>query len=149
MRPTLRLLPLLLLPAACAPALQQAGRQVVETAAAPAAIGPYSQAIRAGNTLYVAGQIPLDPATGALVPGDIRDQARQTIRNVEAVLHAAGFSLADVVQVQVYLADLDDFAAFNEVYATFFPRSPPARAVVQVARIPRDALVEIMATAAR
>jgi 2-iminobutanoate/2-iminopropanoate deaminase len=145
-RPSPRL-PLLLL-AACGPT-DQAARQVVETAAAPAAIGPYSQAIRAGSTLYVAGQIPLDPATGALVPGDIQAQTRQAIRNVEAVLQAAGYSLADVVQVQVYLADLEHFAAFNEVYATFFPASPPARAVVEVSRIPRDALVEILATAAR
>lgn len=133
--------------AACAPA---AGRRaVVSTPEAPAAIGPYSQAVRVGGTLYVAGQIPLDPRTGRLVEGGIAAQTRQALDNVRAILHAAGFGMEDVVQVQVFLADLGDYAAFNGVYADYFPSAPPARAVVQVSRIPRDALVEVMVVAAR
>ena len=135
--------------AACAPAVSGGDRAVVSTPEAPAAIGPYSQAVRVGGTLYVAGQIPLDPRTGRLVEGGIEAQTRQALDNVRAILRAAGFGMQDVVQVQVFLADLGDYAAFNQVYAEYFPSAPPARAVVQVSRIPRDARVEVMVVAAR
>lgn len=116
---------------------------------APPAIGPYSQAVRVGDTLYLAGQIGIDPETGAFVPGGIGPQTRQALENCRAVLEAAGFTLADVVQAQVFLEDIDDFAAMNEVYATYFPQAPPARATVEVDELPRDAKVEIMLTAVR
>jgi 2-iminobutanoate/2-iminopropanoate deaminase len=118
-------------------------KTVISTAAAPAAIGPYSQAIRTGSLLFVSGQIPLDPATGQLHGGDIRAQTRQVLKNLAAILQAAGSSLARVVKTTVYLRDLSEFAAMNEVYAEFFSDQPPARATVQVARLPRDAAVEI------
>ena len=140
------LLPLLLLLACAQP---KPDRQIIATDDAPAAIGPYSQAVRVGNTLYLAGQIGLDPATGQLAEGGIEAETHQALRNIHAILEAAGFTMADVVQVQAYLADLNDYGAFNAVYATYFGDAPPARAVVQVARIPRDAGVEIMATAVR
>ena len=122
---------------------------MIATGDAPAAIGPYSQAIRLGNTLYCAGQIGIDPATGQLVQGGIQAETRQALKNLHAVLRAAGFTPADVVQAQVFLADLDDYAAMNAAYAELFTDSPPARAAVQVARIPRDAKVEIMLTAVK
>ena len=128
---------------------QPTDREIVTTENAPAAIGPYSQAVRVGNTLYLAGQIAIDPATGQLVPGGIREQTDQVLKNIQAVLEAAGFSLTDVVQSQVFLADLNDYKAMNEVYARYFTTAPPARAAVQVARVPRDALVEIMVTAVK
>ncbi|MBZ5514478.1 MAG: RidA family protein [Acidobacteriia bacterium] len=118
-------------------------KSVISTAAAPAAIGPYSQAIRAGNLLFVSGQIPLDPATGQLVQGDIGAQTRQVLQNLAAILEAAGSGLDRVVKTTVYLRDLGEFAAMNEVYGEFFPAQPPARATVQVARLPRDASLEI------
>jgi 2-iminobutanoate/2-iminopropanoate deaminase len=118
-------------------------KTVISTAAAPAAIGPYSQAIRTGNLLFVSGQIPLDAATSQLLGGDIRAQTRQVLKNLAAILEAAGSSLARVVKTTVYLRDLGEFAAMNEVYAEFFSEQPPARATVQVARLPRDAAVEI------
>ncbi len=118
-------------------------REVVTTAAAPAAIGPYSQAVRVGNLLFVSGQIPLDPSTGQLVPGDIREQTRQVLRNLSAILGAADSGLGRVAKTTVYLRDLGEFAAMNEVYAEFFGEQPPARATVEVARLPRDCRVEI------
>jgi len=118
-------------------------KTAISTAAAPAAIGPYSQAIRTGNLLFVSGQIPLDPATGQLREGDIRVQTRQVFKNLAAILEAAGSGFARVVKTTVYLRDLGEFAAMNEVYAEFFGDQPPARATVQVARLPRDAAVEI------
>jgi 2-iminobutanoate/2-iminopropanoate deaminase len=118
-------------------------KQVISTAAAPAAIGPYSQAIQAGNLLFVSGQIPIDPQTGHVVEGDIRVQTRQVLQNLAAIVGAAGASLAATVKTTVYLRDLRDFAAMNEVYAEFFPEPPPARATVEVARLPRDVSVEI------
>lgn len=121
----------------------------IETAQAPAAIGPYSQAIRAGNTLYLAGQIALDPVSGALVEGGIEAETRQVMENFQAVLEAAGYAFSDVVQTQVFLVDLGDFAAMNEVYATYFDETPPARATVGVAALPRGARVEILMTAVR
>jgi 2-iminobutanoate/2-iminopropanoate deaminase len=118
-------------------------REAIATSAAPGAIGPYSQAVRAGGFLFVSGQIPLDPATGRLVEGDVSAQTRQVMRNLEAILREAGASFADVVRSTIYLADLADFAAVNEVYGACFEAPAPARATVQVARLPRDARVEI------
>jgi 2-iminobutanoate/2-iminopropanoate deaminase len=122
-------------------------REVISTQAAPAAIGPYSQAIRAGEFIFVSGQIPLDPSSGTLVLGDVRAQSRRVLENLAAILGAAGASLGDVVKTTVYLADLADFSAMNEVYATFFTGAAPARATVQVSRLPRDVRVEIDAVA--
>lgn len=118
-------------------------KQVISTPNAPAAIGPYSQAVRAGNLVFVSGQIPLDPATGQLVGGDIGVQTEQVLENLAAILEAAGSSLAQVVKATVYLRDLGEFGRMNEVYAKFFGENPPARATVQVARLPREAAVEI------
>ena len=122
-------------------------RQVIQTNAAPAAIGPYSQAILVGDTLYTSGQIALDPATGQLVEGDIRTQASQVLQNLRAVVEAAGFTMSDVVKTTIYLASMDDFAAVNEIYGTVFMADPPARSTVQAAALPRGALVEIDAIA--
>lgn len=153
------LVPCLLAPAGCQsdrlpqgepPAAGPAeARVVVETNGAPEAIGPYSQAILAGNTLYLAGQLGLDPATGELVEGGIEAQTRRALQNLGAVLGEAGFDFDDAVQSQVFLADLDEFGAMNEVYASFFGDRPPARATVEVARLPRDARVEIQLIAVR
>jgi 2-iminobutanoate/2-iminopropanoate deaminase len=118
-------------------------KQVISTPNAPAAIGPYSQAVRAGNLVFVSGQIPLDPATGQLVGGDIGVQTEQVLENLAAILEAAGSSLAQVVKATVYLRDLGEFGRMNEVYAKFFGENPPARATVQVTRLPREAAVEI------
>lgn len=118
-------------------------KKVIRTDKAPAAIGPYSQAIVAGGWLYTAGQIPLDPATGAMEAGDVAAQTRRVLANLEAVLAAAGVSWADVVKVNIYLTDLADFAAVNEVYAGVAGAEPPARATVQVAALPKGARVEI------
>ncbi len=123
------------------------GKEIVRTDAAPAAIGPYSQAVRAGEFLFLSGQIPLDPATGQMVEGGIEAQTRRVLENLKAVLEAAGAGLDRVVKTTVYLADLDDFAAMNAVYAEYFPENPPARAAVQVARLPKGARIEIEAIA--
>jgi len=124
-------------------------KDVIASEDAPAAIGPYSQAIRVGDTVWLAGQISLDPVTGGLISGNIEIETRQVMANIDAVLKAAGLELRDVVQTQVYLTDLNEYQKFNEVYAEYFPNNPPARAVVQVSRLPRDAKVEIMMTAHR
>jgi len=121
--------------------------RAISSGEAPAAIGPYSQAILANGVLYVSGQIALDPKTGQLVGQDIRAQTRQVLANLSAVLAGAGLTLADAVQVQVFLANLDDFAAMNEIYAEAFKAPYPARFTVQVARLPRDARIEIGLTA--
>jgi reactive intermediate/imine deaminase len=118
-------------------------RQAVSTSKAPEAIGPYSQAIRMGNLLFLSGQIPLDPATGALVEGDIATQTRRIFQNLGAVLEAAGASFAHVARTTVYLADMADFAAMNAVYATVFEVPAPARSTVQAAGLPKNARVEI------
>jgi 2-iminobutanoate/2-iminopropanoate deaminase len=123
-------------------------RQAVSTGAAPAAIGPYSQAIKSGNMLFLSGQIPLDPATGTLVAGGIEAQTRQVFTNIGAILEAAGASFDHVVSAMVFVADMKDFAKVNEIYATYFSAPAPARATVQVARLPKDALVEIQVVAA-
>ena len=115
----------------------------VMTTAAPKALGPYSQAIKAGQFLFVSGQVPIDPATNNLVDGSIADQTRRAFENVGAILKAGGASFKDVVRTTVYLADLGDFAAMNEVYATFFTSPQPARSTIQAARLPRDARIEV------
>ena len=115
---------------------------------APKAIGPYSQAVRAGQLLFASGQIPLDPATGSLVDGDVDAQTRRVMENLGAVLEAAGLSFASVVRTTIYLADMNDFAKVNDVYGSYFREPYPARATVQVARLPKDARVEIDAVAA-
>ncbi len=117
-------------------------RTVISTQSAPAAIGPYSQAILCGNMLYTSGQIPLDPATGTVVGDNIRDQAEQVMKNLSAVLTAAGTSFANAVKTTCFLADMADFAAFNEVYATYFT-SNPARSCVAVRTLPKGVLVEV------
>jgi len=122
-------------------------KEIIATDKAPRAIGPYSQAVRAGNLLFASGQIPIDPATGEFVAGGIAEQTEQVMRNLSAVFEAAGVSLNHVVKTTVFLADMDDFTAMNEVYGRFFAENPPARATVQAARLPRDAKVEIEATA--
>jgi 2-iminobutanoate/2-iminopropanoate deaminase len=118
-------------------------RQAVATTSAPQAIGPYSQAITAGGLLFVSGQIPLDPATGSMVDGSIADQTRRVFENLREILHAAGASFDHVVRTTVYLADMADFGAMNEVYATFFASPAPARSTIQAAGLPRNARVEI------
>ena len=115
----------------------------INTDLAPAAIGPYSQAIKAGNTVYVSGQLPIDPATGAFAGADIASQTRQSLTNLKNILNAAGADLCDVVKTTVYLANIADFTAMNEVYAQFFTAPYPARAAYEVACLPKNALVEI------
>lgn len=114
---------------------------------APIPVGPYSPAVRAGDLLFISGQIPLDPATGRLVEGDIQTQTRQAIENLRALLAAAGLSLQAVVRTTIYLADMDDFPAVNDAYAAFFSKPYPARSTIQAARLPRDARIEIDAIA--
>lgn len=123
--------------------------QIIHTDKAPAAIGPYSQAVKAGNMLFVSGQIPIDPATGVFAGEDIVTQTRQSLTNLKAILEEAGYSCADVVKTTVLLADMGDFAAMNGVYGEFFPENCPARAAFAVKELPRGALVEIEAVAAK
>ena len=122
-------------------------REAVNTPKAPAAIGPYSQAVKAGNLLFLSGQIPIDPNTGNLVDGGIEPQTKQVFANIGAILTAAGASFDNVVSAAVFLADMNDFAKMNAVYAEYFSSPAPARATVQVARLPKDCLVEIQVTA--
>lgn len=119
----------------------------IQTQNAPAAIGPYSQAIQAGGTIYVSGQLPINPATGEFAGADIRAQARQSLENIKAILAAAGADMAHVVKTTVLLQDMADFSAMNEVYAEYFSEPYPARAAFQVAKLPKGALVEIEAVA--
>ena len=122
-------------------------RQAVSTPSAPAAIGPYSQGIRAGSLLFVSGQIPLDPETATMVEGDVAVQTHRVLRNLAAILEAAGSSFDRVVRTTVYLADMNDFAVMNDVYASYFTSPAPARSTIQAARLPKDARVEIDAVA--
>jgi 2-iminobutanoate/2-iminopropanoate deaminase len=117
--------------------------QAIHTEKAPAAIGPYSQAVKAGNTIYVSGQIPIDPATGAFAGEDITTQTRQSLTNIREILKAAGGDMSNVVKTTVLLKNIGDFTAMNEVYATFFTQPYPARAAFEVGALPKDALVEI------
>ncbi|HSK70062.1 MAG TPA: RidA family protein [Pyrinomonadaceae bacterium] len=118
-------------------------KEIISTENAPSAIGPYSQAVKAGNMVFCSGQIPIDRATGEFVSNDVAEQTEQVLKNLSAVLEAAGSGLNNVVKTTVFLADMNDFAAMNEVYARFFSENKPARATVQAARLPRDARVEI------
>ena len=122
-------------------------KDIIATDRAPRAIGPYSQAVRAGDLVFASGQIPLDPVTGEFVPGGIGEQTEQVLLNLTAVFEAAGVGMNQVVKTTVFLADMDDFTAMNEVYGRFFRVEPPARATMQAARLPRDARVEIEAIA--
>ena len=126
-------------------------KNIISTEKAPAAIGPYSQGISAqlGSITITSGQLPIDPATGAFAEGGIAGQTRQSLENVKAVLEAGGFSMEDVIKTTVFLKDMNDFGAMNEVYATYFASNPPARSAVEVARLPKDALVEIEAIAVK
>lgn len=133
--------------ALAAPAAAQ--NRVISTPNAPAAIGPYSQAIMAGNTLYLAGQIAIDPVTNQVRSGTIEEETKLVLDNLKAVLEAAGMTMANIVSTTVFMADLNEFPRMNAVYATYFPQNPPARATVQVARLPRDVKVEIAAIAVR
>ena len=122
-------------------------RKVIQTDKAPKAIGPYSQAIRAGNLLFLSGQIPLDPNNGELVKGDIGRQTEQVLENIKGVLESQKLGMEDVVKVTIFLKNIGDFNRVNEVYGTYFPSFPPARSTVEVARLPRDADIEIEAIA--
>lgn len=122
---------------------EQTGKEIVKTENAPGAIGPYSQAVKAGGMVFVSGQIPIDPATGAFVSDDVAEQTEQVLKNLEAVLTAAGSDLNQVIKTTVFLADMNDFTAMNEIYARYFTENAPARATVQAARLPKDARVEI------
>ncbi len=123
-------------------------RQAVSTSAAPQAIGPYSQGIRAGSLLFVSGQVPIDPSTGNIIDGDVDAQTHRVLQNIGEILRAGGASFDNVVRTTVFLADMNDFAAMNAVYATYFSAPAPARATVQVSRLPKDARVEIDVIAA-
>ena len=120
-------------------------KQIIKTDTAPAAIGPYSQGVKTtgGGLLFTAGQIPLDPRTGDIIPGGIQEQTRQVLENLKGVVEAGGATLDNVLKVTVFLKDMNDFAAMNEIYAEFFSENPPARSAVQVARLPKDVDVEI------
>ena len=124
-------------------------KQAINTVAAPAAIGPYSQAIQVGDMLWISGQIALDPESMTLIGDDAAEQAHQVLTNLGAVLNAADFTYDDLVQCTIFLTDMDDFAAVNAVYSSYMPTPPPARATVEVSRLPKDVLVEIGATACR
>ena len=123
-------------------------KEVINTAKAPAAIGPYSQAIQVGNLVYTSGQIPIDPATSSFVEGGIKEQTRQSLTNIKAILEEAGLTLSNVVKTTVFLADMNDFADMNAVYAEFFTEPYPARSAVAVKSLPKGALVEIEVVAA-
>jgi len=123
-------------------------REIIETKKAPAPIGPYSQAIRANGFVFVSGQIPIDPESGQVVEGGIAAQTHQVMKNLTAILDAAGAGLRDVVKTTVFLSNLDDFSAFNQIYGEYFAEAKPARATLQVARLPREVLVEVEAIAA-
>jgi 2-iminobutanoate/2-iminopropanoate deaminase len=122
-------------------------KEIIQTEHAPNAIGPYSQAVKANGLVFASGQIPIDPQTGQFVPGGVAAQTEQVLKNLAAVLEAAGSSLDRIVKTTVFLADMEEFAAMNEVYGRFFKEQPPARATVEAARLPRDARVEIEAIA--
>ena len=124
-------------------------KQAISVPGAPKAIGPYSSALRADPFVFVSGQVPFDPQTGALIDGDIAAQTRRVLQNIGALLTGAGLSYTDVVRTTVFLADMNDFAAMNDVYKTFFAEPYPARSTVQAARLPRDARIEIDAIAIR
>ena len=118
-------------------------KEIINTKKAPAAIGPYSQAVRVGDLVFTSGQIPIDPSTGEFVSGDIKAQAEQSLKNIQAILNEANMDFSNVIKVNVFLKDMNDFAKVNEVYASYFKEPYPARSCVQVAKLPKDAPVEI------
>lgn len=122
-------------------------KKIINTTKAPAAIGPYSQAVRAGNFLYISGQLPIDPATGVFAGEDATSQSQQSLQNIREILASEGLGMESIIKVNVFLKDMNDFAAMNQVYGQFFTENYPARAAVEVARLPKDALVEIEAVA--
>ncbi len=122
-------------------------KKVIQVEKAPKAIGPYSQAIQAGNFLFLSGQIPIDPKTGELVQGDIRQQTRRVLENIKGILESEKLEMDDIVKVTIFLKDIGNFNQVNEIYATYFPSSPPARSTVGVAKLPRDVEIEIEAIA--
>ena len=122
-------------------------KKVIQTEKAPKAIGPYSQAIQAGNFLFLSGQIPLDPKTGELVKGDIREQTERVLENIKGILESQGLRMENVVKITIFLKDLGNFNLVNEVYATYFPSLPPARSTVEVSKLPKNAEIEIEAIA--
>lgn len=124
-------------------------KKIISTKNAPAAIGPYSQAVEAGGLIFISGQLPIDPATGAMAPAEIKAQTEAVIRNLEGILKSEGLSLENILKTTVFMADLGQFAAMNEVYGRFFAANPPARATIEVKALPKAALVEIEAVAAR
>ncbi len=124
-------------------------KKIISTKNAPAAIGPYSQAVEAGGLIFISGQLPIDPATGDMAPAEIKAQTEASLKNVEGILKAEGLTLGNVVKTTVFMADLGQFAQMNAVYAGFFVNNPPARATVEVKALPKAALVEIEAVAAR
>lgn len=124
-------------------------KKIISTKNAPAAIGPYSQAVEAGGLLFISGQLPLDPATGNMAPAEIKAQTEAVLKNLEGILKSEGLTLENVLKTTVFMADLGQFAAMNEVYGKFFSSNPPARATIEVKALPKAALVEIEAVAAR
>lgn len=124
-------------------------KTIIYTENAPAPIGPYSQAVKAGNTLYVSGQIAIDPVTGELTGGDVAEQAKRVMKNVEAVVTAAGYTMADIVKTSIFLTDMNDFAAVNEIYGSFFTADFPARETVQVSALPKGVNVEVSVIAVK
>ncbi|MGB3780441.1 MAG: RidA family protein [Tunicatimonas sp.] len=118
-------------------------KKIIQSADAPAPIGPYSQAVQAGNLLFVSGQVPIDPATGEVIEGDITEETQQVMKNLEAILKAAGSSFAQVVKCTIFIRDMGQFSAINEAYGQYFPENPPARETVEVSRLPKDVNVEI------
>ena len=124
-------------------------KKIIHTSEAPKAVGPYSQAVEANGMLFISGQIPIDPAIGKIIDGGIREQTEQVLKNIGAILKAAGYTYADVVKSTCLLADMADFAAMNEVYGSFYPENPPARAAYGVVKLPLGALVEIETIAAK
>ena len=123
------------------------GKRVIQTEKGPRAIGPYSQAVQAGNLLFLSGQIPIDPKTGGLIKGDIRQQTQQVLENMKGILESQKLGMEDVIKTTIFLKDMGNFGQVNEVYATYFATSPPARSTVEVARLPRDVDIEIEALA--
>ena len=124
-------------------------KKVIHTSQAPKAVGPYSQAIEANGMLFISGQIPIDPATGKIVEGGIKEQTLQVMKNIEAILKEAGYSFKDVVKSTCLLSDMDNFAAMNEVYGSFYPENPPARAAYAVVKLPFGVLIEVETIAAK
>lgn len=126
-----------------------AQKRIISTTEAPKAIGPYNQAVAAGNMLFASGQLGIDPATGNFVPGGVKEQTEQALKNLKAVVVQAGFTMAEVVSCTVYLKNMNDFPVMNGVYATYFPADAPSRATVEVARLPKDGIVEISCIAVK